>query len=141
MTNAERLRAYRLAAVANGLCYTCRCRQPRPGLRNCDYCIGVAHDGDKRRRREDAQTGLCTQCRTLLPLDCRFRRCEACRRDERARRAADRARLYAAGLCTRCGVRPHRKKFKDCLRCARWNLDRVELAKLRQVEREMRRAA
>jgi len=37
--NAVYLKKLRMEAVARGLCYVCRCRVPRPGVRSCDECL------------------------------------------------------------------------------------------------------
>lgn len=84
LSNAEYLRELRAKAIAEGRCSVCRCREPRPGNRICDYCIRLARErqrtgrGLERRRRSDRakskrriasrkERGLCITCGRNAP--------------------------------------------------------------------------
>jgi hypothetical protein len=85
MTNAEIIKALRLKAVARGLCYVCRCRFPRPGVRTCDECIarrrengkGAGNPGRRRRAARSSKrrvakrllAGLCITCGRVQAVD------------------------------------------------------------------------
>ena len=117
--------------VAGGVCTRCGRLPPAPGLKVCGACAekrratdrarrararqqGQAYAGrdpercrqadragDRRRRRERRDAGLCTSCGHRRPEDDRSV-CETCRE---ARRALDRRRYTvrrAAGRCVRC---------------------------------------
>ena len=100
-------RARRDRARKNGLPYAGR---------NPELCRRADRAGDRRRRKQRRDAGLCTSCGRHLPADGRSI-CEPCRE---ARRALDRRRYdarRAAGLCVRC-ARPTFAGSSRCGRCS-----------------------
>lgn len=93
-TNAQQLKRYRADATARGLCYVCRCRFPRPGVKTCDECLERV-----RKRKATAKV----------------RKSERPRR--RAQTARRLARLKAAGLCIACGRVPPIDGYASCSVC------------------------
>ena len=127
----RRLRQRHAERSASGTCTRCGRVPPEPGLKVCGDCAekrraadrarrakarqqGKAYAGrdpercrqadragDRRRRRERRDAGLCTSCGRRRPEDDRSV-CEPCRE---AKRALDRRRYSArraAGCCVRC---------------------------------------
>lgn len=92
-SNAAYLKRLRAAAVARGLCYVCRCRVPRPGVRTCDDCL------ERGRRDKSKGAGL-----------------ESRRRHGRASNARRRAKRAALGLC-RCGRWQRLAGYAACSVC------------------------
>lgn len=109
MTNAERLKKLRAEAVANGFCYVCRCRRPRPGVKTCDECL-------KRGKEYQAGPGIVGRRR-------------------RGARAARRvwAKRSLDGLCIRCGKITAVEYYASCAKC----LD--EIANMQKARRDARR--
>lgn len=91
--NSELIKRLRADAVARGLCYTCRCRFPRPGVRNCDECLArgrrFAHGPGRAKAR--IRTAKATLGRT--------------------------AARKAAGTCIRCGRRAAELGYSSCSVC------------------------
>ena len=90
----ERMRQRKAEARANGLCSRCCNASADKGHKTCWRCRANNNDG-KLQKRSDAQKA---------------------RAKENAK--ARRERLIAAHICTRCGERPARERFKDCGICA-----------------------
>lgn len=91
--NAETLKRLRANAAARGLCYMCRCRFPRPGVRNCDECLRRVYERRKFGKGLEAQ-----------------------RRHGRKRNARRSSERKVAGLC-RCGRRPPLSGYASCSVC------------------------
>ena len=130
--------------IAQGKCTRCGNSPPEPGLKLCrgcadkrraaerarrararqnglpyagrdpEQCRRADRAGDRRRRRERRDAGLCTSCGQREPADGRSL-CEPCRN---VRRTYDRRRYdarRAAGSCVRCA----RSTFEGQSRCGR----------------------
>ena len=139
--------------VAQSLCTRCGRTRPEPDIKVCGGCAekrraadrarrakarqqGKAYAGrdpeqcrradragDRRRRRERRDAGLCTSCGRRRPEDNRSV-CETCRE---ARRALDRRRYAArkaAGCCVRC-MQPTVGGLSRCGRCLALEKERV----------------
>ena len=92
--NATYLRDLRAKAAARGLCYVCRKRFPRPGVRTCDDCM--------------ARSALAVPSKAALEKQReRVRRASATRYAERV----------AAGLCPGCGRRRPEDGRAQCSIC------------------------
>jgi hypothetical protein len=118
-SNADRLRRYRLAAVAAGNCYTCRCRPVKPGARYCAECIAAA-----REYRKSIAYEKCAHCGSELNGR-KALLCVECMRKNSAhfqRRVADR---IASGICGRCGKRPLNPGNGQCVECLDDMRDRI----------------
>lgn len=102
MSNADYLRALRADASARGLCYVCRCRFPRPGVRTCDECLGRG-----------------AKWKTTTPQGQ-----ETSRKHGQASHARRAAKRIAAGLCPRCGRRPPEVGRASCSICLDATADR-----------------
>lgn len=91
--NSEIIKRLRAEAVERGLCYVCRCRFPRPGVRSCDECLarGADHKQGPGRAKENAA------------------------RARRMARIVEKRRL--AGLCPSCGRRPIEPGRASCSVC------------------------
>lgn len=128
--NSELIKRLRADAVARGLCYTCRCRFPRPGVRNCDECLArgrrFAHGPgrkkayarsaryDRNRRERLRVAGLCTHCGRREPCDGRTK-CSVCL-DHFANCAValrDGERVRPQPSCSVCGQVGHSKRRHD----------------------------
>ena len=149
----RRLRQRHAARAASGTCTRCGRLPPEPGLKVCGSCAekrrvadcarrararqqGMPYGGrdpeqcrradragDRRRRRERQDAGLCTSCGLSRPEDNRSV-CEPCRE---ARRARDRRRYdarKAAGRCVRCR-QPTVGDLSRCGRCLALEKERV----------------
>lgn len=87
MPQADYLRRLRADAVKRGLCYVCRCRAPRPGLKCCDECIarsGGRKTNLRRKRRcldcgraRDSKRMRCARCLKLRQAQSRRWRVKA----------------------------------------------------------------
>ncbi len=130
-SNADRLRRYRLAAVAKGRCYSCRARPVRPGTRYCEDCF------DRVNKHQKAIA---------------YKRCQSCYADVRGRKAllcaacttrsSATARIWAdrktaKGLCDRCGNRPLLTGHRGCVDCLDDKRERA-LATMREAGRKAR---
>lgn len=104
--NATWLRQARIDAAARGLCYVCRCRFPRPGVRTCDDCLKRIKDGERAGKR----------------LDSRRRRARKYSTQRREKR-------LAAGICTRCAGRPPASGRTQCSICLDTLADRARIAR------------
>lgn len=125
MSNADRLRTLRQAAVANGLCYTCRCRPKTETSRYCAECIAKGDAYEKARADRYQAEGRCRCGRPPLQGRAQCARCQA--NSERVN-GARKQRLIAAKLCVRCGdvkAAPDRLQCSGCCkRSAQDNRDR-----------------
>ncbi len=147
------LRQRHAGRAAQGLCTRCGHVSPERGLKVCggcaekrraaervrrarareqgkpyagrdpERCRRADRDGDKRRRRERQESGLCTSCGRRPPSDnasvcepCRAKRQELDRRRYAARRAA--------GRCVRCSE-PSPGGLSRCGRCLTLEKQRV----------------
>lgn len=117
-SNADRLRRYRLAAVADGRCYTCRCRPVKLGARYCAECITAAHDYRKSIAYEK-----CTHCGAELNGR-KALLCVACMRKSSKRFQQRVAARVTAGICGRCGKNPL-KSESQCVGCLDEMRDRI----------------
>jgi hypothetical protein len=112
-TQAERLRRYRDAAIARGLCCICRCRPAKPGARYCVYCMGKAAE---RKRAEFGKR--CQNCWSVLRGKRRGKAlCARCveRDTDRNRRRGEVD--TAAGICLRCRREPIASGHRHCTAC------------------------
>lgn len=110
-TNAERLRRYRAAAVARGLCYSCRARPAKPGARYCTDCLARTREHQASIAYKRCQS-CCVELRgrkALLCVDC------TAKDTARFRRVYD-ARI-ADGMCGVCGRHPRLENRARCLDC------------------------
>lgn len=105
MTNAEYLKQLRAKAVERGLCYVCRCRFPRPGVRTCDECL---------RRQGEAKRGK--------PRTAHGKERVARRQRERV------AERHAAGMCIKCGWRPNLAGYSSCMFCLDDTAERTRMS-------------
>lgn len=92
--NAETIKRLRAEAVERGLCYVCRFRFPRPGVRTCDECLArvAGHKRGSGRVKANAASS------------------------RRTARIVEQRRL--AGLCSSCGrrqIEPGRVSCSVCL--------------------------
>lgn len=101
MTKADYLRSLRNKAVEAGLCYQCRCRKPRPGIKNCDHCMDRTHKAHDRLRYIKCQRCFCD-----LPAGHAVQICDACRPIVAAQETRSRNDVIARGICGRCRKRP-----------------------------------
>ena len=118
-------RARRERARQNGLPYAGR---------DPERCRRADRAGDRRRRRERRDAGLCTSCAHRPPTDGRSV-CEPCRE---ARRTLDRRRYAArnaAGRCVRC-TQPTIGGLSRCGRCLALEKERVSLERESAVSRK-----
>ena len=142
----ERQRGRHAERIARGTCSRCGRTPPEPGLKVCrgcaekrraaerarrararkngmpyagrdpELCRRADRAGDRRRRKERRDAGLCTSCGHCPPADGRSF-CEPCRE---ARRTLDRRRYDARradALCVRC-ARPTFAGSSRCGRCS-----------------------
>ena len=149
----ERQRRRHAKRLARGTCSRCGKSPPEPHLKVCrgcaekrraaerarrararqsglpyagrdpERCRHADRAGDRRRRRERRDAGLCTSCGRRPPAEGRSV-CEPCRK---VRRALDRRRYdarRAAGLCVRC-ARPTFAGSSRCGRCLALEKERV----------------
>ena len=163
----ERQRQRHAERLARGTCTRCGTCPPETGLKMCRGCTekrraaerarrararknGLPYAGrdpeqsrradragDRRRRKERRDAGLCTSCGRHLPAGGRSV-CEPCRE---ARRALDRRRYdarRAAGVCVRCA----RPTFAGSSRCGRCSvLERERTSPERRSAAEKKRYA
>jgi hypothetical protein len=113
-TNAQKLKRYRDAAVAKGLCYVCRCRPQRPGTRYCEPCIEKAAIARIKTYHERIARAECGGCGEPSSDDHAF--CDGCRAQQHDLNTARYAARRAAGLCVKCGETSGDKCL--CDRCA-----------------------
>lgn len=116
-SNADRLRRLRVAAVERGLCYGCRLRPAKPGVRNCAECLAKVQAYKAR-----VKGTKCINCGdpvsgTALCWSCTGRHSSY----ELARREARKM----AGECQRCGRNPPHPGATLCLGCLDDLRDRV----------------
>lgn len=149
--------------ISRGACSRCGKCPPEPGLKMCrecadkrraaerarrerarqnglpyagrdpEQCRRADRAGDRRRRGERRDAGLCTSCGHRPPADGRTV-CEPCRE---ARRALDRRRYdarRAAGLCVRC-ARPTFAGSSRCGRCSVLEKERTSPERRRAADR------
>ena len=149
----RRNRQRHAARAACGTCTRCGKLSPAPGLKMCrgcaekrraaekarrarasqqgkpyagrdpERCREADRAGDRRRRRERLEAGLCTSCGRRRPEDNRSV-CEPCRE---ARRALDRRRYAdrrSAGRCVRCSQTTV-EGLSRCGRCLALEKERV----------------
>ena len=149
----ERGRRRHADRIARGACSRCGKCPPEPGLKVCrrcaekrraaekarrtrarqqnlpyggrdpEQCRRADRAGDRRRRRERRDAGLCSSCGRRRPEN-NLSVCEPCRE---ARRALDRRRYAArraAGRCVRC-TRPTVGGLSRCGRCLALEEERV----------------
>lgn len=114
MNNAEYLRHLRARAVADGKCYSCRCRPAKPRARYCAECIDRAKDFEHRLVKERR----CTNCCSNLPRGDRRLVCPGCRAEFKAKAEQMRAAWIAAGLCSYCGKQNAAPGRRQCIECA-----------------------
>ena len=122
MTNAENLKRLRLAAVAKGLCYMCRCRPTREGVRNCDHCIRKGNEYTAKTRAKRDRQHRCTECGRERPRG--RKRCLPCHERTMAAQRARREQRKRDGLCTRCDLTAETGKTM-CGPCLLEHTDRV----------------
>lgn len=91
-TNADVLRALRVAAVSAGRCLECRKRPARPGRKTCEDCT----DRRRARRVRYKLIGLCECGRRPRGG---FAICAKCRADHSKSARRQRSAHAAAGLC------------------------------------------
>lgn len=103
LTNAEYLKQLRAAAAVKGLCYSCRARPCKPGLRRCQVCLDASY-----------------AYRTSNPKGIKA---EASR--NRASASRRRARYRASGMCHQCGKRPPMARRAACQPCLDSNASRT----------------
>lgn len=130
MNNADYLRELRTKAAADGKCYVCRCRTPRPGIRTCDHCLGLgaALKAKIAGKRCQYCFEVLHRCRRGLAL------CYNCEERD-TRYAARRSDVHVAfGICGRCRVRPLATSF-HCSRCR----DNIRDSKLAAARRDGRK--
>lgn len=121
LSNAEYLRELRARASAAGLCYVCRLRTPRPGLKTCDECLGKGY-----AHRRAVRGRLCDNCCVELPPDRAGKsRCAKCADKNALETAARRAARVKAGVCERCGLFPPCGNSLCCVDCLDQNRDRA----------------
>jgi hypothetical protein len=108
---ADLIRRLRADAVASGLCMTCRIRQPRPGVRTCDVCLGHGKKVVQSRRAR----GGCSRCGAVLHD--RFKLCRRCRKARRAVDQRRQLRLIAMGQCIQHGGVPAVPGHVRCTSC------------------------
>lgn len=108
-SNADMLRRLRLAAVARGDCYQCRCRPVKPGRRYCQECLDRTGAYLASIRYRKCQTCGKPWRKTLLCPDCTAKNAKRVRAhwDER----------IASGLCGACGKSPLVAEKTMCLPC------------------------
>jgi hypothetical protein len=63
------LRERRLAAAAQGMCSTCRCRKPGPGRKTCEHCIATITACRTKRAISDFNA-CCASTGRLHRFDC-----------------------------------------------------------------------
>ena len=96
-------------------CSTCRKREPRPGMKTCQYCSDRARDKQKAR----IEAGLCLRCPARLSKSARAKKqryCPVCREESRQYFADRRETLIVEGRCWRHPDRP--TTATDRQRCA-----------------------
>lgn len=110
----QQIRRYRLDAVRRGLCYVCRCRFPRAGLRNCDQCLA-------RTRAKTALYVADGRCRCGREPRLGHTTCARCAEQNRVHRLRRQARQASEGRCSRCVhlAAPERTMCFGCLAALR----------------------
>ncbi len=106
--NSEVLKRLRIAAVAAGLCQTCRCRPQKPGRKTCQSCL----DATNQREAQRVARGLCRCGRNPG----RYASCSRCRDTIRAGTKRLHAHKIEIGECLYCKLqaRPNRRTCAEC---------------------------
>ena len=160
----ERQRRRHAERIARGSCTRCDTSPPEPGRKMCrecaekrraaerarrararqnglpyagrdpEQCRRAGRAGDRRRRRERRDAGLCTSCGQREPADGRSL-CEPCRN---VRRAYDRRRYdarRAAGSCVRC-AQPTFEGQSRCGRCSVLEMERTSPERKKAIDKK-----
>ncbi len=98
------------------------CGKPNDGTA---YICSECTDKQKRRRKERADSGLCTKCGRSLPDDNEGRlRCPKCREKEKAYAEQSRTRRSTARVCVQCqSPLPVEYAYKACPTCLQGRKD------------------
>lgn len=113
--NAQTLKRLRAEAVAQGLCFVCRCRPVKPFTRYCLECLERSRTQKRKTTKKRRNRRLCTACGGPRPRG--QRRCDRCNEIEAARERDRLGRRYREGICARCEAArlPDRTMCAMCL--------------------------
>lgn len=109
-SNAERVRARRADAMAQGLCQQCMCRRRKDGCVTCQHCLDALYARRVRRRI----AGICERCSKVAVNGSRHCAKHLAYSNMLKERRVE--RLIESGLCRRC-AQPSAAGKTHCGRC------------------------